>query len=553
MNTATAPQRDPLGESIRKIAQSRALIVGLIAAAATIVVSWVVVFVLGLIPSEAVQGALGMKLVQSEPFSFGARLVRALFAPWNSAVWVRVMDARYGSTGVLLFPALIVSAVTVVVGLMVRQLVGATMRSRLTALLVAALAGGSFVGLCAAVLTYSVTFHIAGGDEGSASVANVVYHFSHRGGALFLSVFVITLVVGAFSYGVVGLLPRQFASAARSGGLYVAIPLVVVGVLFPFAVVARSVSHVTGGTSAFWNGSQYSAGVASATVPLAYGAKAALQPQGSLTPFLAGYSTKSGRDMYRWTKLQKYMVKHGSGRVWGYAGAYGTTWKLLGILLALLMVAAWAYVVVLHVVSLGAPRSVDGLRLGLIAGVAGAIAVYVVTGLAKYTYSFTADTPQRLVWGVTGSAATQAAGLMLLVGGVTGLVYAAYRPSPLRYKPLSLAKLTGTPGTTGSLVQRLDAVLPPEAPPASEAAGAVDAGTPTAEVAGTMGADAPTAVAATPDVSSAQAVAEPDIRGEVATPETRGAARFCPECGTAYPSDEHRFCRSCGAARPGAV
>jgi hypothetical protein len=435
--------------------------------------------------------------------------------------------------------------------MLVRQLVGATMRSRLTALLVAALAGGAFVALCAAVLRYSVTFHIAGGDEGSASVSSVAYHFAHQGGTLFLSAFLITLVVGAFSYGVVGLLPKQFASAARSGGLYVVIPVVLVGVLFPFAVAARDVSHVTGGTSAFWNGSQYAAGVASASVPLAYGAKAKFEPQGSLTPFLAGY-TRNGHDKYRWAKLQKFMVKHRSARVWGYAGAYGTAWRLVGTLLALLMIAAWAYVVVLHVVALGAPRSVDGLRLGLLAGIAGSVAVYVVTGLARFTYSMTEDTPQRLVWGVTGSAATQAAGLMLLVGGLTGLVYAAYRPSPRRYKPLALAKLTGTPGTTGSIVQRLDAVLPPESPPASQAAGAVEVGTPTAEVAGAVEVGAPTTVAETPDASPAEPVVEPGAAGDVAAPESGGAARFCPECGTAYPSDEHRFCRSCGAARPGA-
>jgi hypothetical protein len=324
-------------------------------------------------------------------------------------------------------------------------------------------------------------------------------------------------------------------------------------VLFPFAVAARNVPNASGGTSAFWNGSQYAAGVASAIVPLAYGAKTTFEPQGSLTPFLAGYSSKNGRDMYRWTKLQKFMVKHGSARVWGYAGAYGTGWKLIGILLALLMIAAWAYVVVLHIVALGAPRSVDGLRLGLLAGIAGSVAVYVVTGLARFTWSSTGDMVQRSLWGVNGSAATQAAGLMLLVGGVTGLVYAAYRPSPLRYKPLAVAKLTGTPGTAGSIVQRLDAVLPPETPPAPQAAQAVDARTPTAEVARMMEADAPSTVAATPDASPAEPVAESGMAGEVPAPEIHGAARFCPECGTAYPSDEHRFCRSCGAARPGAA
>ena len=165
----------------------RATAVGLAAAAVTIVVSWLAVFLLGLIPSDTVQGALGMKLLPGEPFSVTARLVRAVFAPWNGAVTVATARSSYRISGVLLFPALVVSAVIVGVGLVVRRLVAATMRARLTALLVAALAGSAVVALCAAVLSYSVTVGASAGERASSGVVSTshvssVVHFSHPGG-----------------------------------------------------------------------------------------------------------------------------------------------------------------------------------------------------------------------------------------------------------------------------------------------------------------------------------------------------------------------------------
>jgi hypothetical protein len=530
MESSTAQQRDPVADIVKQVIQSRLIIVGLIAAAATIVVSWVLVFGLGLIPVDAIRGALGMKLLPGEPFAFGGRLIRALFVPWSAAVKVTVAGTWFSSTGVLLFPALIVSAVTVGVGLFVRQLVAPTVRSRLTVLVVAALAASLFVTICAAVLTYSVTISGGGGDPG------VVLHFAHSAGGLFVSVLLITLIVGAFSYGVVGLLPKQFAGAARLGGLYVIVPTVIVGVLFPFAVAVRSVPNVSGGPSPFWSASRYSAGLASASVPLAFGAKATLDAQPEGGPFFAGYSTKHGNDKYRWAKLEKYMVKHGSARITGYAGVYGTGWKLVGVFLVLLVSAAWAHGVIRYVARLGAPRSTDGLRLGLLAGVAAAIAVYAVTGLAKWTETVSGSGQQSLVWGVNGSAATQAAALLVVVGGAAGLVYAAYRPSPLRYKPLDLGKLAGTPGATGSIAQRLEAVLPPESQQASEAPAVADAGAPIAE-------------AVSSDASPVPPVAAPEAGETPAAPEPRILTQFCTACGTPFTDDAERFCGTCGAAR----
>jgi hypothetical protein len=570
MNAPTAsqqPKTDPIGDALKNLAHSQALIVGLIAAAATLVVAWAIVLVLSLIPSEAVRGGLGLQLFSVDPLSTFGRLVRAFFAPWNSALKTTEKDSpgyAFTTSGVWFFSCLIASLTVAAAGLVVRRVL-TTARARLSALLVAALASGGLLALCAAVVHYTQTITEPSGGGGTSTF---VEHFTFPSGTMFLSAFFVTLLVGVFSYGVVGLLGKQFDGALRRGALYVVVPTLIAGVLLPFVVASRTVPNVQGGGSAFWNGSRFAAGVASSSVPLAFGARATfdLTKMGAeQSPFFAGYSKKSGNDMYRWAKLEKYIARHASARITGYLGAYGGIGVLVGVLLALAVVGAWVMIVARYVASMGAPRSVDGLRLGLLIGIVGAVAIVAVTALGRQTWmQVSPDGTVRTVWGAGGSAVVQAALLLAALGGVVGFVYAAYRPSPLRYKPLDMSKWAGPTAASRTVARPVDAVVTPAAvtpaavaPAAVEPAAPVAVPTTTAELTEVSPADAPTAVllptepAAVPVPPEAAAISAPGEPAAAAT--ATEPARFCPACGAAYADDEARFCGSCGRARPESV
>jgi hypothetical protein len=516
VSAPAAPQQskpDPLGDALKKVAHSRVLVAGLIAAGATLALAWAIVFALSLIHSQAVQGALGMRLFGTDSPSLGGRLIRALFAPWSSAVKITEKSSpgyAFTMSGVWFFASLVAALAVAGVGLAVRRPI-VLLRERVAVLLISALVGGGVLALCAVVLNPTLTTSGPTGDGGTWSIAQ---HYAYPGGVMFVSVFVITILVGAFSYGVVDLLGKQFASALRHGALFVIVPTLIAGVLFPIAIASRTVPNVQGGDSAFKNGSRFAAGVASASLPLAFGAKATFQVSGwgsDSSPFFAGYSTKTGGVKYRWAKLQKYAARNGSARITGYTGAYGGIGELVGVLLALAIVAAWVMVIARYVGTMGSPRSVDGLRLGLLVGAAGAVALVAVTSLGRQTWmQASADGAVRTVWGAGGSAITQTAALLIAIGGFVGFVYAAYRPSPLRYKPLELAKPSDVKAASDTAVPSVDATVPAAQPPV--------------ETAGPAAVSAP---------------GEP--------------ARFCPACGSAYPDDEASFCGGCGRARAESV
>jgi len=525
---------DPLGDALRTMTQSRPLVVGLAAALAIVVLSWMAVVALSLLPGEPAQSALGMKLFRDESLALGPRLVRALFAPWNRAVtWTFVDSPDYSMTfsGVWFFASLVAIAVIAAVGSVVRRVVDATMAARLTALVVSAVACGALLAVCAAVLTYSVTMQ--GGSEGGDSWT---VHFAYPSGLLFLSGAGMTLLVGVFSFGVVDLLPRQFSGALRHGALYAALPCLLVGVLMPLVLSARTIPGVELGGSAFANGSRFSAGVGSAALPLAYGARATFEADAgsTSTPLFAGYSVKDGNAKYRFARLQKYMARNDSARVTGYAGAFGSGWKMVGVLMAVLLIGTWVLVVIHYVASMGAPRSVDGLGLGLLVGLGAAIVLFAITWLSRQTeVQNYGNEIYRFMWGADRDAYLQAAGLMIGIAATTGTVYAAFRPAPRNYTPLRLA------GAASSAV--VQPLADHEAAVARDAAG-----------------NAPVGAATEPpeaEPSDAAGTVVPPVSGDgLVTPQAADAApkppaysRFCPECGAGYTDAGARFCGSCGS------
>jgi hypothetical protein len=457
--------------------------VGIVAAAALVAVSGALVLLLSLIPSRALTVALGVRNFPDEDIDASARGARSFLSPWFAQASGESEGFGFSYTTITPLATLVLVLVLIAVGLVVRRVTPRTTRARTTALISCAITAATLVAILALTLGFEI--------ESGAFAAE----YSFSGGAYFLAALAEVLLVGAFSFGVVGRWREPFRTAARTAGLAYASIFVVGTVLFPFWLVAHDPAGPADPQRArdLALSTSFAPGMGSAALPLALGAKIHLQTEEFQTPFTypdedASYTYVPG--------LAKYTETHDSARLGGYSGAGGIGWKLFVILGAVFLILFWAAAAARAVRSLGASRSFDGLRLGALVGVFAIPLVLIVSPLAAVRLETSFEGEQDAVfWGVPGAASVQAAFELLVLTAVAGAVYAALKPSPPRYA-----------------VPRF--VVPSWLWP--------------------------------PDEAESAAVVSP-----AASPQDREPLRaaFCERCGARFESPDADFCGRCGAPR----
>lgn len=420
----TYPERDPLGRFVRVVVTGAAVRSGAIVAAATVALTGVLVLLLGLIPGEAWQDAIGVKDPTEADVSTHARIARSFMVPW---LFQSDFDAgdefAFSFRALTPLATLLLAGILVACGLFVRRTVSASWLARFIALVVAAFTAAIIVAILAATLGYSL-------DEADLS-ADV----SFAPGTYFLAALVEVLLVGAFAFGVVGLLHTPLRTAARTAAVLFGVVFLLGVAGFPFFVIAGNTSpegadrkistDLSGGT--YW-----SPGAAAATLPLALGAKASLRADEFFSPF----QKQSDSEAYTyWPKLAGYTSSHESARLGGYVSAGGVGWKLTLILGTVVLLVLWVLAALWVVRALGAPRSLDGLRQGALVGLSAFLLLVLVDWLA---YLEVEGGNQTFRWGMTAGGTLQAGGELIVITALVGLVYAALRPSQYRYAPRRL-------------------------------------------------------------------------------------------------------------------
>lgn len=424
-------ERDLIGDVIRATFRDRGVGVGLLAAIVITIGSWLTVFGLTWIPGTFTGVALGVTDT-GEHVSAGPRLAASLFSPWLIAQHVRAPQLDGFVRSVSLPGAGVLLVFIILVGIGVRRATG-TVRSRAVALLVAGVTSATALAIASAFISYRI------GDTSTGQTFTV----THAASSLFWIPLLWVVGGGLFSFGVVAGLHAPLRVALRRGGALVGLVAVIAAVAFPIVVVTWKPINQTGKVywsydlaEGFWH---WGSGVAGVVTPLAFGADAhlAMGPS-SFSPFVATAAppaTSSGDDL-RLPELAKYMSAHSSARLTGYAGTGGTAAHVVLLVGAALVLLLFALASARATHLLGAPRAVDGLRNGLLLGLAAflfVLALKWITTAVITAHSSTARVAFR--WGLDSGPLFQTGGELLALCGITGLIYAALRPSSYRYHP----------------------------------------------------------------------------------------------------------------------
>ena len=420
-----APAPDRVGRTVRAIARHPSLRIGAAVGAVAVAVPALVVFLLSVPGMASLQVALGTRTPLDDP-SLGTRLARSVLAPWL----VQRSEVGSGYVGHYRYLSLPATAILVVVlaaaAALARRRLPRAGWMRPVALVASAASAATLVAILAETITYTT------GEGASAAT------YSHSGGLYFVIALVETLVVGLFAFGIVGRLRQPVRSAVRAAavlmlGLYLA-----AAIAFPVGVIAGGVRHASGADRPVRDlaaAGDWSAGAASAAVPLALGASAGLYTDAQPSPFTHLTADRTRLYTYR-PKLAAYTASHQTGRLFGYAGTGGGLWRAIALLTALAVAACFALVSAWLVRRLGAPRAVDGLRHGLLFGGFAVAALIVLSWLSAMRIDTTAQgTVASATWGMRSAGVLQTGVELLILTGLGGLAYAALRPSAYRYSP----------------------------------------------------------------------------------------------------------------------
>lgn len=488
---------DPLARFIRAAVGTVALRVGAIVGVASVALTGVVVLLLGLIPADQWQNALGTRDPANETdIGTAARVARAFLFPWIYQTDIEAGDFSFGLKTLLPLPTLFLVAVLVVAGLYIRRVVPAVLSDRAIVTVTAAFTAGILLAILAAVLGY----HDA--EEGFRA------EFSFSSATYFLAGLIDSLLIGSFAFGLVVCLRAPVRTAARTAAvLFFGVYLVGV-VLFPFFVVtgdsfgdkaSQSISNDLADVSA------WAPGIASSTLPLALGAPAHLQ-----TEFFSPFQQQGESGTYTyWPELSRYTQQHESAHIAGYSSAGGIGWKLFVLLGAVVLVVVWVLGTLRTVRILGAPRSIDGLWQGALVGAFGFVFLVLVDWLSALKVVAKGEGGGSLHWGMTGGGTTEAAFVLLGASAVVGAVYAAFRPRPYGYERLL----------------RRQYAIPVWLWPGPSAAAA----------------EAPEDAPAVPPRDLPSGGPAPDLG------EAGRAAGFCTRCGALVGDPDASFCARCGA------
>ena len=268
---------------------------------------------------------------------------------------------------------------------------------------------------------------------------------SHASSSLFWMPLLWIVAIGVFSFGIVARLHAPLRVSLRGAALAVGLVATAAAIAFPVVVVSwapidrarNTPQHVNWSfdlAEGFWH---WGPGVSGVAVPLAFGADAHLPVVQGFSPFEA--TTDASGESFRLPALAKYMGAHPNARLTGYAGTGGTVAHVVLLLGAALVLLLFAVTAVWAVRRLGAPRAIDGLRHGLLVGVAAFLFVLALKWMTAVVFSIHAATGHsEYRWGLNPGPLFQTGGELLGLCGLSGLLYAALRPRAYRYQPWRL-------------------------------------------------------------------------------------------------------------------
>jgi hypothetical protein len=391
---------------------------GFVAGLAIFAVSFVVLYLIGLIPSQAIWKFFG----SGGHGPLIARLSGAVLAPFNGVSHASWTDANGHSTSLSAAAGfggmLVLFAALSLVGRALRRRVPSSLRERSLALAVTGLTVACGT-LAVALLRFTIpTSGLQGG-----------LHEYRAAGSYFLAALLLTLLLGAFTFGVVNLLPRSFAGALRRAGVFVGIAFVAFGVLFPVFVVS---DHLPGARipEDFGRASGYSAAVGGFAIPLALQAPVSVQQRNN-SPWIDYQSGRHGAMQpvfHREQLAVASVVHHPRGRLFQLAASLGASGSIVGAAITLVVLVALALTTIGLCRSAAATTPKGGLRLGIWLG--GGIALLVI--LASFVTSFSlkydlGGLPQGSgrtdLWRTTWFGLAQTAVTLIVFCAAVGAVY----------------------------------------------------------------------------------------------------------------------------------
>ena len=404
----------------------RELLGGLVAGSATVFGSAVILLLLGLIPSQPIRGFFGTWF--EHPVSrwiayaflsplWGLVTTRSVYRESElTLMWHGVGGASFGAL-------LVFVAVLGVVGIGVRRRVEGS-RQRASTLVATALTVAVFVAIAAAVFSWAHTFTYT--TQGELSGYSLEVHTRYGPLAYFFGGLALTLLVGVFHFGLVGMLRQPWRAALRRACAFVGVCFVVFGLLFPAFVVSDNLRGAKI-VDDFGTASTSSAAFGGLAIPLALQAPVSLTQNWS-SPFRSsgGASTNGDTLPAHWGRLVLSMAfEHPHGLLVQYAASLGVVGSIVGAAISVAMVFALVLVSVGLCRNVGARGMHKGLEIGILQGGAIACLLAAVLWLSSYYLGqhYSGDGGMSDYWGVTVFGAVQTVVTLVVVCGLSGLVY----------------------------------------------------------------------------------------------------------------------------------
>jgi hypothetical protein len=244
-------------------------------------------------------------------------------------------------------------------------------------------------------------------------------------GIVFISTFVVMIVIGGFTFGVVGLLPRMAHRALKRAAL-------LIGVVFLVIAAAWSVFVITDHRVAYplydaAVASTYSPAVASAVLPSAFGAPLHFTAYAAAVMLNGHYGA-----------LSDYMRSHGKGYLWDYAegaGLPGGWAALAGLVFELAMLALVLVIALRHCRSMRAATLMGGLTSGAAQGASIALLSVPLVLLSRYSSSWSGPESSGHDWmGITTSWLLLFVVIVTAASAAVGGLY-GYRRSLIEVSP----------------------------------------------------------------------------------------------------------------------
>jgi len=508
--------------------------IGVFVGAATLALTWLITFVLGLIPVPLFQVTMLAPYAKSgSPFNYRWWAVWSLLGHFGGSVHLTLgvnaslLGLGEGSLSANLtgfVPLMILIGVMVLVGRYARSMFADSLGTRLKVLLSASVTMALIAGLVAVLGGYTIAAASLSG--GSASLG-ARYAVGFGVLSFLLRTLLMTLSIGAFTLGVVELLPVPHRAALKSAARFALWPALAACLVFPLVVGVYGVrladatdSNGPGARTAFMSvATLLSPAVGGAVVPMSFGSQATVGVSSADLSVLdkaegiAGAAGVGGlSSIVSSGDVVGVLKSFSAGRIFKYASYLGTTGNLGAFVIVVAVLAFWVSAVRRYLGVMGSPNGRTGLRVGAYFGLVSAIVVALLALLLTLHLNVQASALGQgaaidLAAGITGLSFVYIVLALTVAGAGVGYLQGTLRPTPIRY---TLSDIAG-------LVDRAKGAMPDQYKSVAR------------------------------DLQSRAMARPPVATGPIAV------GRYCSSCGTQFSGHATNFCAQCGAPRPVSV